>query len=86
MTDIEADIDDMRNRCDWIAPENHKLPGLCDYVRTLLNVAESQRFMLHTHERYALLSVADEVVGMMERRLEDDAVTEAESYLQGGAS
>jgi len=42
--------------------------------------------MLHTHERYALLSVADEVVGMMERRLEDDAVAEAESYLRGGAA
>ncbi len=86
MTDIEADIDDLRNRCDWIAPANRKRPGLCDFVRTVIDVAESQRFMLHTHERYALLSVADEVVGMMERRLEDDAVTEAESYLQGGAA
>ena len=82
MTD---DIEDMRNRCDWIAPANHKHPGLCDYVRTLLDVAESQRFMLHSRERYALISVADEVIGMMERTLEADAVVEAESYLADGA-
>ena len=86
MTDIEADIDDLRNRCDWIAPASRKHPGLCDFVRTVIDVAESQWFMLHSHERYALLSVADEVVGMMERRLKDDAAAEAESYLHGGAA
>ena len=78
-------IEDMWNRCDWIAPANAKHPGLCDYVRTLLDVAESQRFMLHSRERYALICVADEVIGMMERALEADAVVEAESYLADGA-
>ena len=78
-------IEDMWNRCDWIAPANAKHPGLCDYVRTLLDVAESQRFMLHSRERYALICVADEVICMMERTLEADAVAEAESYLADGA-
>ena len=78
-------IEDLWNRCDWIAPANHKHPGLCDYVRTLLDIAESQRFMLHSRERYALISVADEVIAMMERALESDAVAEAESYLSDGA-
>jgi len=81
---MSDDIEDMWNRCDWIAPANHKRPGLCDYVRTLLDVAESQRFMLHSRERYALICVADEVIGMMERALGADAVAEAESYLQNG--
>lgn len=82
---MSDDIEQMRNRCDWIAPANAKRPGLCDYVRTLLNVAESQRFMLQSRERYALICVADEVLGMMERTLEADAVAEAESYLADGA-
>ena len=80
------DPQDLWNRCDWIAPANLKHPGLCAFVRTVIDIADSQRFMLWDHERYALLSVADELVGMMERRLEEDAVAEAESYLQGGAS
>ena len=83
MTD---DIEDLWNRCDWIAPPNLRRPGLCDHVRVLLDVADSQRFMLWDHERIALLSVASEIVAMMERTLEADAVAEAESYLQGGAS
>ena len=78
-------IEDLWNRCDWIAPANAKHPGLCDYVRTLLDVAESQRFMMHSRERYALICVADEVISMMERALESDAVVEAESYLADGA-
>ncbi len=79
-TDWENEVTDMLNRCDWICPANHKNPGLCDHVRTLLSVIESQRYMLWEHERRALISCADELIGMMERALERDAVAEAEAY------
>jgi hypothetical protein len=43
-------------------------------------VIESQRYMMWPHERRALISCADELIGMMERALERDAVAEAEAY------
>lgn len=77
--DWENEVTDMLNRCDWICPANEKYPGICDHVRTLLSVIESQRYMMWPRERTALLYCADELIGMMERALEDDAVAEAEA-------
>ena len=77
--DWENEATDMLNRCDWICPANEKYPGICDHVRTLLSVIESQRYMMWPRERQALLYCADELIGMMERALEDDAVAEAEA-------
>lgn len=85
MTNWENEVTDMLNRCDWICPANEKYPGICDHVRTLLYVIESQRFMMWPHERKALLYCADELIGMMERALEDDAVAEAEAIAREAA-
>jgi hypothetical protein len=49
-------------------------------------VIESQRYMMWDKERQALLHCADELIGMMERALEDDAVAEAEAYAREAAS
>jgi hypothetical protein len=84
--DWENEVTDMLNRCDWICPANHKHPGICDHVRTLLSVIESQRYMMWPRERQALLYCADELIGMMERALEDDAVAEAEAIAREAAS
>ena len=84
--DWENEVTDMLNRCDWICPANEKHPGICDHVRTLLGVIESQRYMMWPRERKALLYCADELIGMMERALEDDAVAEAESIAREAAS
>lgn len=81
----ETEVCDMRTRCDWICPVNHKHPGLCDHVRTLLDVIESQRYMMWDRERHALISCADELIGMMERALEADAIAEAEAYTREAA-
>ena len=83
--DWENEVTDMLNRCDWICPANEKYPGICDHVRTLLYVIESQRFMMWPRERKALLYCADELIGMMERALEDDAVAEAEAIARESA-
>lgn len=85
MTNWENEVTDMLNRCDWICPANEKYPGICDHVRTLLYVIESQRFMMWEKERRALIACADELIGMMERALEDDAVAEAEMYTDEAA-
>jgi hypothetical protein len=82
----DDDIIGLINRCDWISPPNEKLPGLCDHVRGLLSVAESQTYMLWDRERAALISCAEELIGMMERGLEEDAVAEAEAYAREAAS
>ena len=86
MSRYNDDIIGLINRCDWISPPNEKLPGLCDHVRGLLNVAESQTYMLWDRERAALISCAEELIGMMERGLEEDAVAEAEAYAREAAS
>lgn len=80
MSMYEDDIIGLVNRCDWICPPNEKIPGLCDYVRGLLSVAESQKYMLWDKERLALIRCAEELVMMMEQGLEEDAVFEAEMY------
>jgi len=82
----EDTVTGMLNRCDWICPANEKHPGICDHVRTLLSVIESQRFMLWDKERAALVACAEELIGMMERALEDDAVAEAEAIAREASS
>ena len=86
MSRYDDDIIGLVNRCDWICPPNEKLPGICDYVRGLLSVAESQTYMLWDRERVALIRCAEELILMMEQGLEEDAVAEAEAIAREAAA